>query len=146
MQLPSWINPAPKGFGTAEHGKLSGDQYRTLGTINLPITLIRTWGQEDGRRLEMLKNFLHGIAAIEALGLLEVTDENTNRADDMMRKYLEGVKALYKGGKIQVTHHAALHVGFFTLLFGPVHGWRGFSFERLNYVLQSTNTNKTFGA
>ena len=46
MELPSWLNAAPAAFGTTQHGKLSADQWRTVGTLNLPITLIRTWGAE----------------------------------------------------------------------------------------------------
>ena len=46
MELPSWLNAAPAAFGTTQHGKLSADQWRTVGTLNLPITLIRRWGVE----------------------------------------------------------------------------------------------------
>ncbi|KAI1782190.1 hypothetical protein LXA43DRAFT_843670, partial [Ganoderma leucocontextum] len=145
MQLPSWVNPAPLSFGTTQHGKLSADQWRTVSTINLPITLIRTWGLEDGRRSDMLRNFLKLVEAIVTLGYWEADIHGLAHADRLLREYLEGVKTLYKGAKIQPNHHLALHLTMFIALFGPVHAWRSFAFERFNFMLQSLNINANFG-
>ncbi|KAI0715176.1 hypothetical protein C8Q76DRAFT_618720 [Earliella scabrosa] len=145
LQLPNWVNPAPLAFGTSEHGKLSADQWRTVALISLPITLIRTWGLESGRRCEMLVNFLHLVEAVATLGYLEVDKYNLALADKLLKKYLEGVKELYKGAKIEPNHHAALHLTMFIALFGPVHAWRAFAFERLNFMMQSLNINNNFG-
>ncbi|KAI0362933.1 hypothetical protein BV20DRAFT_905682, partial [Pilatotrama ljubarskyi] len=145
IELPRWVNPAPIAFGTSKHGKLSADQWRTVALIHLPTTLIRTWGTESGRRLDMLKNFLDIVDAIETLGLLEIDDQRIVHAQQQLVKYLEGVKVLYKGAKFQPTHHLALHLELFLRLFGPVHAWRSFAFERINFMLQSVNTNLKFG-
>ncbi|KAI0323474.1 hypothetical protein GY45DRAFT_1264508 [Cubamyces sp. BRFM 1775] len=143
--LPSWLNPPPLAFGTKQHGKLSADQWRTLCVINLPITLIRTWGFQEPRRVKMLDNFLKIVEAVETFGLLEIDEKQIVAAETLMQSYLEGVKELYKGAKIQPNHHLALHIGIFLRLFGPVHSWRAFVFERFNYFLQSLNTNMAFG-
>ncbi|OSD08116.1 hypothetical protein PYCCODRAFT_1358106 [Trametes coccinea BRFM310] len=145
MQLPSWINPAPRGFGTSPRGKLSADQWRTIGTINFPITLIRTWGLEEGKRLEFLENFLDLVEAMETLGLMEVDDGHIAEVDRLLKRYLDRAKELYKGCKVQPNHHLALHLSMFLVLFGPVHSWRAFAFERFNYMLQSLNLNLNFG-
>lgn len=145
MEVPSWVNPAPLAFGTSKHGKLSADQWRTVTLLNLPVTLIRTWGLEDGRRYDMLVNFLHLAEAVATLGYLEANQDSLALADELLLKYLEGVKELYKGAKIVPNHHLALHLTMFIALFGPVHSWRAFVFERLNYMLQSLNINGNFG-
>ncbi|KAH9855117.1 hypothetical protein C2E23DRAFT_724822 [Lenzites betulinus] len=145
MQLPSWVNPPPLAFGTKQHGKLSADQWRTLCVINLPVTLIRTWGFQEERRIKMLENYLELVAAVETFGLLEIDEQQIVDAEERMHKYLDGIKELYKGTKIQPNHHLALHIGVFLRLFGPVHSWRAFVFERFNFYLQSLNTNLTFG-
>ena len=145
LQVPSWVNPPPLAFGTTEHGKLSADQWRTVALISLPITLIRTWGLETGRRFEMLSNFLHLVEAVAALDYFEADRRTMARADELLQKYLDGVKELYKGSKIQPNHHASLHLTMFIALFGPVHSWRAFAFERLNYMMQSLNINGNFG-
>ena len=120
MEVPSWVNPAPLAFGTSKHGKLSADQWRTVSLINLPISLIRTWGLEEGRRYDMLVNFLHLVEAVATLGYLEADKDSLALADELLLKYLEGVKELYKGAKIVPNHHLALHLTMFITLFGPV--------------------------
>ncbi|OJT10865.1 hypothetical protein TRAPUB_12619 [Trametes pubescens] len=145
MILPSWMNAPPLAFGTKQHGKLSADQWRTLCTVNLPVTLIRTWSFQEERRVKMLENFLHIVEAVETFGLLEIDERQIEAAEHLMQKYLDGLKELYKGAKIQPNHHLALHIGVFLRLFGPVHSWRSFVFERFNYFLQSINTNMAFG-
>lgn len=145
MELPTWVNPAPRAFGTSEHGKLSADQWRTVALVNLPVTLIRTWGLESGRRYDMLVNFLLLAEAVGILGYLESDKPSLSLADELLHKYLSGVKELYKGAKIVPNHHIALHLTMFIALFGPVHSWRAFAFERLNFLLQTLNVNGNFG-
>ncbi|KAI0705497.1 hypothetical protein C8Q76DRAFT_630733 [Earliella scabrosa] len=145
LQVPSWVNPPPLAFGTTEHGKLSADQWRTVALISLPVTLIRTWGLEAGRRFDMLVNFLHLVEAVATLDHFEADHRTMARADKLLQQYLDGVKELYKGSKIQPNHHASLHLTMFIALFGPVHSWRAFAFERLNYMMQSLNINGNFG-
>ncbi|OBZ66279.1 hypothetical protein A0H81_13832 [Grifola frondosa] len=145
MELPSWVTAAPMGFGTTRYGKLSADQWKTVGTINLPVTLIRTWGSEKGRRLDMLQNFMEAVEAIEVIGLREINASHIQIAEQSMQRYLKSLIVLYKDAKILPNHHFALHLPEFLRLFGPVHSWRTFAFERFNHLLQSTNTNKNFG-
>ncbi|OBZ70848.1 hypothetical protein A0H81_09433 [Grifola frondosa] len=120
MELPSWIVPGPVAFGTTQYGKLSADQWRTIGTINLPITLIRTWGTEKGRRLEMLHNFMDAVDAIEIIGLREIDEQHIQAAEHSLQKYLKTLMVLYKEAKIQPNHHLALHLPEFLRLFGPM--------------------------
>ena len=95
--------------------------------------------------MEMLRNFLDLVETIELFGLLEISEDEIIRAEMLMQRYLQSAKELYKGSKIQPNQHLALHLGFFLRLFGPVHSWRSFVFERFNYFLQSLNINMKFG-
>ncbi|KAI0655866.1 hypothetical protein C8Q70DRAFT_883543, partial [Cubamyces menziesii] len=86
--LPSWMERPPKNFGSASHGKLKADQWRTVCTVSLTITLVRLWGLRDIFSHELVPN-----------------------------------------------HHLSLHLVSCLLLFGPVHGWWAYPFERYNGLL-----------
>ena len=93
----------------------------------------------------MLRNFLDLVEAIEILGLLEINETRIAEADALIKRYLNEAKELYKGAPMQPNHHMLLHLSVFLMLFGPVHSWRAFAFERFNYMLQTLNTNLNFG-
>ena len=145
MELPSWVAPAPRGFGTTEYGKLSADQWHTVCTVVLPVALIWVWGTSDPRRFEMLENFMDLITAVVLASLLETTSQFIGLYKKYMLRYLTKMKELYKEATVKPNHHYSLHLPDFMELFAPVHSWRSFAFERFNYILQMLNTNLTFG-
>ncbi|KAI9061491.1 hypothetical protein FKP32DRAFT_1575884 [Trametes sanguinea] len=145
MQLPSWINPVPRGFGTVEHGKLSADQWHTACTVLLPVALISLWGAEAGRKHDMLNNFMDLVTAVVFAGMWHLSPEHIDIFEAHMLRYLTQLKELYKEASIVPNHHYSLHLPDYMRFFGPVHGWRAFVFERFNYMLQRLNTNLTFG-
>ncbi|KAI0054698.1 hypothetical protein BV25DRAFT_1816687 [Artomyces pyxidatus] len=144
-ELPSWISPAPKNLGSTSQGKLSADQMLTTCTIHLPITLIRLWGNLEGRPHEMLANYLDLIVAVEIGSMLTTSPAHIKIYDERMVRYLETMIDLYKEAKVQPNHHLSLHLGDFLYAFGPVHAWRAFAFERYNYIFQQEKTNQKFG-
>lgn len=145
MQLPSWINPVPRGFGTSEHGKLSADQWHTTCTVLLPVALTVLWGNETGRQRDMLNNFMDLATAVVLAGMWRISSTHIALFEQYLRRYLNNLKDLYKEAKVIPNHHLALHLPIFMRLFGPVQSWRAFVFERFNYILQNTNTNLNFG-
>ena len=147
MQLPSWVNAVPPNFGSAAQGKLSADNWRTLCTINLPVTLICLWGDRspDSRERQMLDNFMDLVTAVEVGSMLVTSENHIQIYERHMTKYLTDLKELYKERRVAPNHHLALHIGDFLRLFGPVHSWRAFALERYNYLLQRINTNRRFG-
>jgi hypothetical protein len=146
IELPSWMNPAPAAFGSKAHGKLSADQWRTLCSINLVITLIRLWGNDtNSREYQMLVNYLDLVMAVEVGSTLITSEEHIKIHEDAITSYLQSLKDLYKEARIVPNHHLALHISDFLRLFGPVHAWRVFALEWYNYMLQSVNTNQKFG-
>ncbi|KAJ3502990.1 hypothetical protein NLJ89_g8636 [Agrocybe chaxingu] len=43
MITPSWLASVPTDLGEPCHGKLKADQWRTLASVHLPISLMRLW-------------------------------------------------------------------------------------------------------
>ena len=42
--MPSWFMSVPKNFGDQAAGMIKADEWRSLITIYIPITLISLWG------------------------------------------------------------------------------------------------------
>ncbi|KAJ8514310.1 hypothetical protein ONZ45_g8127 [Pleurotus djamor] len=164
IQLPSWVTRAPSNFGSAGRGKLSADQWRTVCSINLPITLIRLWGvdshpneqledeqeqehehQRRERERAMLDNFMKLRAAVETANMLAIDTQHAIEYKEYIQSYVDGVKTLYPHFRIRPNFHLSLHIDEFLVRFGPVHSYRTFGAERYNYFLQNTNTNRKHG-
>jgi hypothetical protein len=143
--LPSWISPAPSNWGTPSRGKLSADQWKTVCTIHLPITLIRLWGNETGRKFKMLTNFMDLVTAVQIANMRVTSSRHISLFEQSMYQYLQTLKELYKEAKIKPIHHAALHTGEFLRSLGPVHAYRSSAFERYNNLAQKQNTNMKSG-
>ncbi|KAI9057624.1 hypothetical protein FKP32DRAFT_1583373 [Trametes sanguinea] len=140
--LPSWMEKAPSNFGSSSHGKLKADQWRTVGTVNLIITLVRLWGSSDAtvEEREVLDNFVHLICAVDLASRRSMTASRAASYDRHMEAYLRGLRAIYNHTLVP-NHHLALHLYPLLVAFGPVHGWWAFPFERYNGILQRLNTN-----
>jgi hypothetical protein len=50
--FPSWLVRPPRNFGSASHGKLKADQWRSVCTVSLIITLVRIWGSATASELQ----------------------------------------------------------------------------------------------
>ncbi|KAI0324601.1 hypothetical protein GY45DRAFT_1262514 [Cubamyces sp. BRFM 1775] len=140
--LPSWMERPPRNFGSPSHGKLKADQWRTVCTVNLVITLCRLWGSPESSERErlLLDNFIHLVCAVD-LATRRFTDpRRIERCDDHMRQYLASLRSLFAHNLVP-NHHLSLHLRDCLLLFGPVHAWWAFPFERYNGLLQQLNVN-----
>ena len=62
-----------------------------------------------------------------------------------MIDYLNGIKELFPKYKLHLNHHMALHIHEYLLLFGPVHSWWTFPFERMIGALQRMPHNNKPG-
>ena len=140
-ELPSWISPAPRNWGTATQGKLTADQWKVVTMVHLPITLMRLWGSREGRYFLMLCNFMDLNAAIQLANQRITTQKHIEDYERLMLRYLTRMKVLYKDTPLQPIHHVSLHAGEFLKLFGPTHSVRTPGFERFNERLGLQNTN-----
>ena len=145
-QLPSWISPAPPNWGTAKRGKLSADNWRVICTIHLPITLIRLWGREQGRKQQLLQNFMDLVSAVRIANMHVSSKNQIDAYNTYIFRYIAGLKELYPDESIAPTHHTALHLGDIQSLFGPVHSHTASFYERYINFFHRLNTNKKIGS
>lgn len=144
--LPSWIERPPLNFGSPSHGKLKADHWRTVCTINLVITLVQVWSSSaatEGERL-LLQNFVDLVVAVDLATRRTMDAERARLFDEHMLQYLRSLRELFEH-KLVPNHHLSLHIAACLLLFGPVHGWWAYPFERYNGIIQRLNTNHKIG-
>ncbi|KAI1786040.1 hypothetical protein LXA43DRAFT_898720 [Ganoderma leucocontextum] len=140
--FPSWMERPPRNFGSPAHGKLKADQWRTVCTVSLVITLCRLWGSSntpDKYKL-LLDNFLALVCAVDLATRRSMDAEHIEKFDRYMMHYLETLRSLFNH-QLVPNHHLSLHLRQCLLIFGPVHAWWAFPFERYNGLLQHLNTN-----
>jgi len=155
---PSWLTSVPANLGQASHGKLKADQWRALGTIFLPVSLLRLWSNvksDDNmlsgtnsrsiRCLKILEITLHLVSAVTVATSRTTSSTHAAAYFQHMLAYLEGLKELFPDYKFTANHHFALHLYEFIKFFGPVHSWWTFPFERVIGMLQRISTNYKLG-
>jgi hypothetical protein len=152
-ETPSWINSVPKNFGEASHGVLKADEWRTLSTIYLPLALVTLWGEGTEHKSSAdASNFRrildHTMALVSAIRLACLRIMTRARAESyrqLMAMYVRELVDIYPHATHRPNHHVSFHIYDFLLLFGPVHSWWCFPFERLIGILQRTPNNHQFG-
>lgn len=150
---PSWMNTVPVAFGEAKTGTLKADEWRNLVNIHLPIALTLLWGvgskhkrQEDADVL--LEHLRHTMSLVQAVFLACFRTTTTYRKDRVLyhlKAYLNNLHLLHPDVDPLTNQHMSLHLPMFLQLFGPVHSWWVFPFERLIGKLQHLPTNHKFG-
>lgn len=145
--LPDWVKNAPKAMGSASHGKLSADEWRTVCTINMVITLVRIWGASSAttRERDMLENFLHLVIATTIATRRHTSARLIVSFKRHMTAYLTSLTSLFPDAVLSPNHHLSLHLPEFFEQLGPAHSWWTFPFERFNGILQKIPTNFQFG-
>lgn len=141
----TWIRPAPPNWGTAERGKLSADQWRVICTIHLPITLIRLWGNETGRKRELLEHFMDLVSAVRIANMRVSSQKQILAYNHYIFRYASRCAKLYPDETLKPTLHAALHLGDTLELFGPVHAISAPFYERCINFFHRMNTNQKLG-
>ncbi|EJD36418.1 hypothetical protein AURDEDRAFT_174541 [Auricularia subglabra TFB-10046 SS5] len=141
ISTPSWLGRVATDFGSPSHGTPKADEWRTAGTIHLPIALTTMWaGTSKQKELDWFMNLATAIQLATRRSTSEVRAEEYR---SQMRKYLHGLRE--RGFLLRPNHHAALHLADFLPRFGPTHGWWSFPLERQVGVLQQFNTNDRYG-
>lgn len=152
---PSWQASLPSNFGSPEHGKLKGDQWRTALEFDIPVSLVQLLADNDSSSrssieynaylLKFVENTMNLSTAI-AWGMSRRTSEShAQRYDFYMQRYLAGVQELYPDYNLKPIHHYSLHIPDILRLFGPLHGTWAFLPERVIGCLQGINTNSKIG-
>lgn len=144
---PSWVTSVPTNIGTGSCGKLKSDQWRMFGSLYLPVTLIRMWSDptiEEPRRKER-QDLLHLtmllLSAIAVATSRITSEEHVNEFLSHMTKYRQELERLFPDYICHANHHMAFHIAELLPMYGPVHGWWAFPFERMIGMLQRIQTN-----
>ena len=141
---PSWIGSVPHNFGAAAAGTPKADEWRTVFTIYLPLCLIFLFGtpSSDNPQLHQVLDHTMQLVCAVLLACTRVTDVNRmRRYRERLQSYIRQLPILYPGLDCESIHHMAFHIYDFLELFGPVHSWWAFPFERLIGQLQRLPTN-----
>ena len=151
LLTPTWMTSVPSDIGSSSHGKLKADQWRALGTTHLLLSLIRLWGLEnDGsprsvRCFKILDVTISLISAVVIATSHTITPASVSAYNAHMLDYINGIKHLFPDYQLHPNHHMCLHIPEFLLLFGPVHSWWTFPFERLIGNIQRMPSNGKVG-
>ena len=142
MVIPSWIEKPPRNFGSVSHSKLKADQWRTVGTIFMAVTLVRLWGCSNAPEQDRaaLVNFVHLVIAVDSATWHSMSKSRAALFNKHMEQYVKGLRTLYKHPLVP-NHHMSLHLRPCLEQFGPVYGWWLYPFERYNRLLQRLNSN-----
>jgi hypothetical protein len=150
---PSWIDSVPYNFGAATAGPLKADEWRTMSTIYLPLALISLWGEgtshpsiDDGAKLCRVLD--HTMALVCTVILVCTHTTTLSRATayrNYIARWIQDLQILHPEATRRTNHHMAMHIYNFLQLFGPVHSWWCFPFERLIGQLQRMTNNHKFG-
>lgn len=144
---PSWIQSPPHALGTPSCGKLKSDQWRIIGSLYLPVTLIRLWsnssfeGARFQRRQELLRLTMHLLSVIVIASSQVMSPRHADAYIFHMVKYREQLKNLFPEYRCHPNHHIALHLPEYFQMYGPVHGWWAYPYERVIGILQRFSTN-----
>lgn len=146
--IPSWLKRAPANFGSASHGKIKADQWRTVCLVNLVITLGRLWGTSSAgeKNNAILRNYFSLVITVRWATTRSTSETHAKLVDDYYAYYLKTTIELFGENALRTNNnHATQHLSECLRSFGPVHGWWAFPFERFNGIIQRTRTNRQLG-
>lgn len=151
---PEWQAHLPENFGSAEHGKLKADQWRTALEFDLPVSLVYilnhcrpTGSIDEDYSLRRVVDITMDLAMALSWGLSRRTSaKHAERYLFYMKRYLEGVMELFPEYDLKPIHHYALHIPDILNDFGPLHGTWAFLVERLIGRMQKFKTNSKNGS
>lgn len=149
---PSWLGSVPTNFGDLAAGTMKADEWRILAMVYLPIALISLWGatqaspRNDGPDLKAVLD--HTMDLVSAVYLACARTTSNNRATAYrayIASYVGKLKTIYPASSARPNHHVSFHIYDYLILFGPVHSWWSFPFERLIGMLQHLPKNHKSG-
>ena len=150
---PSWINSVPYNFGDAAAGPLKADEWRTMSTIYLPLALVSLWGEgtshpsaDIGVKLRRVLDHTMALVSAVTLACSRTTSQaHATAYRDYIVIYIRELQNLHPEATRRTNQHMAMHIYDFLQLFGPVHSWWCFPFERLIGQLQRMTNNHKYG-
>jgi hypothetical protein len=150
---PSWYSTVPESFGETKTGTLKADEWHAFSTLYLPLALVLLWGSDSLHPSEEITNKFnlildHTMSLVQAIWLACYRTTSESHIASMhthLQKYLSNLRTLFPDASPRCNQHMALHLADYMRLFGPVHSWWTYPFERVIGVLQQFPTNNKFG-
>ena len=145
------MTSVPSNLVDPTHGKLKADQWHVLGTTYLPLSLIHLWGLTNAesprsrRCQEILNLTMSLLSAVTVASSHSMSPALADSYLQHMQAYFTGLKKVFPEYGFHPNQHLALHLHQYLLLFGPVHAWWTFPFERMIGMLQHMPTNRNIG-
>ncbi|KAI0692837.1 hypothetical protein BC835DRAFT_1225188, partial [Cytidiella melzeri] len=104
--IPSWMSHPLRNFGSPSHGKLKADEWCTICTVHLVITLGRLWGSLNAtkRQKQMLKNFFHLVSAVQLGSRKSMSKDRAKAFDGHMFDYLRTLGTSFEHITIRSDH------------------------------------------
>ena len=144
---PSWVSSVPSNISSI-CPKIKSDQWRSVASLFLPITLVRMWSGLDHqpselneRRKELLCLTMQLCSAIAVATSRTTSEAHAEQFLTCMTNYRRDLARIFPGYACHSNHHFAFHIGELLSMYGPVHGWWTFPFERTIGMLQRIRTN-----
>lgn len=146
IALPTWVNRPPGNLGEKKHGKLKAQEYLILFTVILPLILPELWWTSDGsippdQEYALLECLDHLVAATALITSFKTSDSNAEAFTRRYKAYRESITRLFPTASSLPNHHYAMHYEELLKEWGPLAGLSEFPGERMNGMLQKTNTN-----
>ncbi|QRV96139.1 Transposase family Tnp2 protein [Ceratobasidium sp. AG-Ba] len=143
--LPSWIKAPPNVFASADYSKIGSEEWKTLGLITLPFTLIRIWSTSNQTLQKRLENLLHLSIAVRILSYQSLTDHDIRYFEVHYQAYLSDLKELYPYETVVPVQHLGLHIPQFMRKFGPPTRYSKNTCEMFIGMLEEISTNLRSG-
>lgn len=152
--VPSWVESVPANFGDAAAGTLKADEWRTLGTIYLPLALISLWDNRCRKassdyEASRLRAYLdHTMLIVSAVMIACKRTASERRSNDFLQcitGYLTDLQALHPDANYRPYHHLAMHLPHFFRLFGPARCFWTYPFEQVIGQIQRILSNHRLG-
>lgn len=146
--MPSWMGSVLHNFRVAAAGTPKADEWWTIFTIYLPITLILLfdhWSLDDAWRKKVLDHTMQLVCAVLLTCKHMTTQHHVHRYWEYLQNYISQLPVLYPDLSCESIYHIAFYIYDFLKLFGPVHLWWTFPFEQLIGQLQCLLMNHKFG-
>lgn len=144
---PSWVTSVPGTLTSTGGPKLKADQWRVIGSLYLPIAFGRLWYRTEHNTHQILprSRLLHLsmllFSAIRVASSRITSDQHAEQYLNYMLSYRAELKSLFPNYDCHVNHHMAIHISDCLRMYGPVHGWWCYPFERMFGMLQRIPTN-----
>jgi hypothetical protein len=145
--MPSWFGSIPSNFGDTSAGTIKADEWRSLITVYIPIALISLWGSpsSDAKLRAVLDHTMDLVSAVYLSCARTMTTERATAYRSYITNYVGNLKRIHPKFNLRPNHHASFHIYDYLILFGPVHSWWSFPFERLIGILQRLPSNHKSG-